>query len=161
MGKEKNISDLIFSLITKHAPHYWEDQSVQIKWDFVSLTSDISRELSSRSFNEIDARTISNSICSGIEQYLHQFSQNTITPSNMSSNPSVAGLREEDTRQITTFIMNDFFPEYYQIHLFNRYGQQIPDILREINHEVSLRDYPPGSSIPSQRDFSGVPPSSQ
>ena len=161
MAVEKNISDLIFSLITRYAPHYWEAQSVQIEWDFPSLTSNISRELSSRSFDEIDAGTISRAICSGIEQYLHKFPQNTITPSNMSSNPKVAGLREEDTRQITTFIMNDFLLEYYQTHIFNKYEQQIPDLLRKINHEISLRNYPSDSNTPSQRDLSGVPPSSR
>ena len=161
MGQEKDISDLIFSLITKHAPHYWEDQSVQIKWDFESLVSNISRELSSRSFDEIDAGTISRAIHCGIDQYLNKFSQDTISPSNMSSNPRVSGLREENTRQITNFIMDDFFPEYYKTHIFNKYGSKIPDLLREINHEISLRNYPPDSSTPSQQDLLGIPPSSR
>lgn len=161
MGVEKNISDLIFSLITRYAPHYWEERSVQITWNFPSLNSNISKELSSRSFDEIDAGTISRAICGGIEQYLHQFPKNTISPSNMSSNPRVAGLREEDTRQITTFIMDNFLKEYYQTHISNTYGLKIPDILRDINHEISLRDYPPDSSTPSQRDLSGISPSSR
>jgi len=146
MEQEKDISDLIFLLITKHAPHYWDDQSFQIKWDFPSLTSNISGELGSRSFGQIDARTIANSISCGIDQYLHKFPQETISPSNMSSNPRVAGLRKEDTRQITNFIMDKFFPEYYKTYIINKYGLKIPDLLKEINHEISLRDYPSGSS---------------
>ena len=150
--------DLVFCLITKYAPHYWEEPFFQKKWDFEVLHGDFSEELSLGGFDSIDTRAISSNLVSALRIYLIQFHKDVGSPGE-TPNPRFVGLREEEARFVANGLVTEILKNDYMSRIYNVYWTNILSLREKLSQEIGQKRYPPSSRTISQQDLLGLPPS--
>jgi len=157
--EEELFSELFFYLLTKHAPHYWEGPPMY--WNKKKLISMISTELVSVDYDVLDADIVAFNISQALYTYILGFPSFSKGPEDMSPNPRLNGLREEDSRFVAESIFREVIPSYYKDRLLGKYESQTRDLLEKLRIEVDALDYPKSTRTLSQRDLLEYPPSSQ
>lgn len=136
------ISNLVFLLITKHIPNYWDEPPFQKQYNFELFSRNVSEELQSVEFLEVDADAISNNLSLAVQNHLCLFPDPVISPSELSANPKNTGLRKEDLEKITDFSMKFLLDNGYQTSLMQKYKDKILSLLDKLNQDIRARQYP-------------------